>query len=389
MKKKLNRKQYKLLFFISIFLLTISSTLITINASGIEYEQDATYYHFDINEDFPYFISSLYDLGYITFNYSVVLPIQFYIDTTMYYDLRIDIVNGGLSNLSAEYFGSLGMPTTQYFIEGGLWNDEVITQVLLIDGLKIKESQLNLLFDFNFQYSDDYSRENLELRYLKYQVLNQFMNINFYSFRLFTDIETYIHNNLEIFKNISPIYVDDADFSNSILSGITLGYGPKDTDGNQLNLGLSKWSFNSNNEKYNEYTFFFEENVRGQAIPIGDIQYYVRYNTVEIVGNINDDYSDNVWLNNNYKYITIFNDIGLYDMLNLSLLGEFNVSQYSIGFDNDSTFGDLFTGIANVPIVVLSNLLSFDLFGWTAFIVLCSIITLLVIIWLIKKLVGK
>lgn len=388
MKKRLNRKQYKLLFFISIFLLTISSALITINASGIEYEEDATYYHFDINEEFPYFISNLYDLGYITFTYSVVLPIEFYINDFVHYDLRIDIVNGGLANLSAEYIGSLGMPTTQYFIESGLWNNDVTTEILLDEGLKIKQSQLELLLDFNFQYTEDYTRENLVLRYLKYQVLNQLMTIKFSSFRLFNDVESYIKDNLDTLKYIAPIYVDDPEFSNSILSGITLGYGPKDIDGNRLNLNLPKWSFNSNNEKYNEYTLYFDVNARGEAVPIGVIQYFVRYNNVEVVGNINEDYSDNVWLNNNYKYITIFSNFGLYDMLNLSLFGEFNVYQYSIGFDAGGTFSDLFTGIANVPIVVLSNLLSFNLFGWTAFAVLCSIITLLVIIWLIKKLVG-
>lgn len=384
--KKIKKKSYKFLFFITLLVISLSSAMITINASGIEYEENATYYTFDINADYPYFISNLYDLGYTTFNYSVVLPIQFYINDFMFYDLRIDIVNGGLSNISAEYFNPQGMPTTQYFIESGLWNEgDIYTDVLLTNGLSIEQTQFLSLYNFNFQYSEDYSQDNVESRWLKYQIINQLFNINISSFRLYVDIESYINENINVFENIAPIYVDDSE-APYIISGLSIGISPKDTNGERVNLGLPKWSFNSNNEAFNEYTFVYEYNVRNQSLPLGHVDYYVRYNSLEVVGSILQNNTNNSWLNYNYRYITINSDVGFYDMLNLSLMGEFNVAPYVVGFDEDSTFGDLFTGIANVPIIVLSNLLSFSIFGWQAFAVLCGIITLLVLIWLIRKL---
>lgn len=387
MKKIIKKKSYKFLFFITLLVISLSSALIPINASGIEYEENGTFYNFDINKDYPYFISNLYDLGYMTFNYSVMLPIEFYVNDFKHYNLRIDVVNGGLSNISAEYLNNLGMPNTQYFFTSGAWNEgDVTTDVLLREGLLIEEPQMQVLYDFNFQYIEDNSRDNLELRWLKYQVINQLMTIKLSSFRMYIDVEAYIREYLDVFENIAPFYVDDAEYSTQIMSGLSLGIAPKDTDGERITLDLPKWSFNSNNERFNELSFIYEYNARGEALPIGHIDYFVRYNNLEVVGSISEGYSNNNWINYNYRYITIFSDLGLYDMLNLSLLGEFNVAPYLVGFDKDSTFGDLFTGIANVPIIVLSNLLSFSIFGWQAFAVLCGIITLLVIIWLIRKL---
>lgn len=381
MKKIFKKKQYKLLFFVSIFLLTLSSVLVTINASGISYEESGTYYNFDVNENFPYWVSENYSDQFSDFTYTVTLPIEFYIEDLRYYNLTINIDNG--FTLYAETLSSLGTPYYEYFTNGGLWDEtNVMTTILLEYGITINQTNLDILYNFNFEYDDNRSFENVADRWLKYQIINQLLHIKLSSFRLYTNIQETYNDNITKFYNISPIYVDDSYYSNYILSGIALGYNVKNSSGERIPLELPKFSFDSNNEKYNEYTVFIE---KAKYVSARD-EFYVRYNNLEIVGSIEEDYSDNTWINYNYKYILINSDIGILDYLNLSLIGDFNVSQYWFDPDTNATFNDLFTGIANVPIVVLSNLLSFSIFGWQAFAVLCGIITLLVIIWLIRKL---
>lgn len=380
-KKRINNNFYKILFFISILLLTISTALTNVQASGISYEESGTYYNFDVNENFPYWVDENYSNQFPDFTYTVVLPIEFYINDFRYYNLTINIDNG--LTLYAETLNSLGMPYDEYFTNGGLWDEtSVMTTILLEYGITINQTNLDILYNFNFEYDDNRSFENVADRWLKYQIINQLLHIKLSSFRLDTNIQETYNDNLTKFFNISPIYLDDSTYSNYILSGIMLGSNVKNSSGERIPLDIPKFSFNSNNEKYNEYTVFIE---KAKYVTARD-EFFVRYNNLEIVGSIADDYSDNTWLNNNYKYILINSDIGILDYLNFSLMGDFNVTQFWVDPDTDATFNDLFTGIANVPIVVLSNLLSFSIFGWQAFAVLCGIITLLVIIWLIRKL---
>lgn len=376
-----NKKQYKLLFFVSIFVLTLSSALVTINASGISYEENDTYYNFDVNENFPYWVSENYSDQFTDFTYIVTLPIEFYIEDFRYYNLTINIDNG--LTLYAEALSSLGTPYYVYFTNGGLWDETLIdTTILLEYGITINQTNLDILYNFNFEYDDNRSFENVADRWLKYQLINQLLHIKLSSFRLDTNVQVAYSDNITKFYNISPIYVDDSSYSNYILSGIALGYNVKNSSGERIPLDIPKFSFDSNNEKYNEYTVFIE---KAKYVSARD-EFYVSYNNLDVVGSVEEGYSENVWLNYNYKYIVINSDIGILDYLNLSLIGDFNVSQYWFDPDTNATFNDLFTGIANVPIVVLSNLLSFSIFGWQAFAVLCGIITLLVIIWLIRKL---
>lgn len=81
-------------------------------------------------------------------------------------------------------------------------------------------------------------------------------------------------------------------------------------------------------------------------------------------------------------------------------------SQYNLGYENgkkdtyldaynkgyeeglsvaENDFFSLFTGIADTPFMIITSLLSFEIFGVNAFVVLFSILTICIIIWLIKK----
>lgn len=65
-------------------------------------------------------------------------------------------------------------------------------------------------------------------------------------------------------------------------------------------------------------------------------------------------------------------------------------SGYNKGYEEglavaDNDFFSLFTGIADTPFMIITSLLSFEIFGVSAFAVLFSILTVCIIIWLIKK----
>lgn len=51
----------------------------------------------------------------------------------------------------------------------------------------------------------------------------------------------------------------------------------------------------------------------------------------------------------------------------------------------ENDFDSLFSGIANTPITILHSVLSFDIFGINIFNIIFSILTLLLLIWLIKR----
>ena len=65
-------------------------------------------------------------------------------------------------------------------------------------------------------------------------------------------------------------------------------------------------------------------------------------------------------------------------------------SGYNKGYEEglavaENDFFSLFTGIADTPFMIITSLLSFEIFGVNAFVVLFSILTICIIIWLIKK----
>ena len=56
-----------------------------------------------------------------------------------------------------------------------------------------------------------------------------------------------------------------------------------------------------------------------------------------------------------------------------------------VNTNNDYTFNDLFWGIADIPFITLSNFLGFELFGVELFTAFCSILSVAVILWVVRK----
>lgn len=91
------------------------------------------------------------------------------------------------------------------------------------------------------------------------------------------------------------------------------------------------------------------------------------------------------WIDNQYRYV-LFNNTyiprKLYDAL--SNLGQWG---YIPTEQPEYTLTDLFFGIVDTPVKYISSLMSFELFGINVFIGFCSLITLLVAMYIIKRLI--
>lgn len=375
MKKIKSRKFYKISLMVLVALGLLFTPFVVSNASGIEYNEDDTIFNFDLNNEYLSFVSDNFPND---FSYYFTLPITFNIgnDSNNYHNLSVRIVNGNVNTISYEGLSNDGMPIDNYFVLNGIWTyEDVMTEVAFNEGINIREVYVNDLYSYNFQGNDNRDYENYINRFFQYLAVNNLLTIKLNTYRFKTNVGQEVIANDDILFNISQVYVAQTEDSYNIV-GLTIGGTLLDPNGDIMNIPIPKISFFTNNEKYNELEI-------GVDIDNNEvITAQVSYNNFRPY----DFENDTSWVNNNYKFLTLYNNIGIMDYLNLSIYGDFNVSQFWVDPDVDSTFNDLFTGIANVPIVVLSNLLSFSIFGWQAFAVLCGIITLLVIIWLIRKL---
>ena len=61
--------------------------------------------------------------------------------------------------------------------------------------------------------------------------------------------------------------------------------------------------------------------------------------------------------------------------------------QFGITLGNQATFTGLFGAIADTPIIMLRSLFNFDLFGMNMFIIIMSLITGIIVIYVVKKVV--
>lgn len=155
---------------------------------------------------------------------------------------------------------------------------------------------------------------------------------------------------------------------------------------NNITLPTSTFTISCNYTLITSYSTDTESYNVGTSITISSG--IITYHLVNLNGSIDKIvYNNNKWVDSNFSIILFenYSVLPLTDYNRMISLG----TRALIPKKSNSSATDLLFSIVDIPFYYISKFLNISLFGTTLFIIVCTIITIGLVIWVVKKLVIK
>lgn len=243
---------------------------------------------------------------------------------------------------------------------------------------------------------------------IKQYIVNEYDNTYFWSTTRTFTLETYIYNNVQHFG----IYLSDSEYV--IESGWIFGtdLSDLDTDLNNLiiyfterfyleknayNLFMCMFTQEGNAEvvNYNGYYSFLNnlngvnENwyLYGHITANNNLYNYICYIEGDSWANLNGEYQEDIV--DNYKLIgsrlVLMNNVLIPKAMQQMML---NTGAFTYVYEPvQYTFADMIFNVVDAPIYMLSQLFSFKLFGVELYVAFTGVLTLLLMMFLVRKMI--